>query len=188
MTPDVRIALPSWVEDVVEWERRYATVEDRVHLAVALSRENVERGTGGPFGAAVFALESGSLVGVGVNLVVTRRSSVLHAEIVALMTSQARLGRYSLRGGDAPAHEIVTSCDPCAMCLGAILWSGVRRMVCGADREDARDVGFDEGPVFAESWAYVERKGVEVVRGVLRDEAAAVLRLYGERGGEIYNA
>jgi tRNA(Arg) A34 adenosine deaminase TadA len=72
------------------------------------------------------------------------------------------------------------------MCLGATLWSGVRGLVCGATRDDAIAVGFDEGPVFAESWAYLERRGVGIRRGVLREEAAAVLQLYRERGGAIY--
>ena len=74
------------------------------------------------------------------------------------------------------------------MCLGATLWSGVRGLVSGASKEDAHAVGFDEGPVFAESWTYLEGRGVRVSRGVLRDEAAAVLQLYASMGGPIYNA
>jgi tRNA(Arg) A34 adenosine deaminase TadA len=74
------------------------------------------------------------------------------------------------------------------MCLGAALWSGVRGLVCGASKEDATAVGFDEGPVFAESWAYLERRGVRITRGVLRERAVAVLELYRATGGPIYNA
>lgn len=184
---ELRIAYPDWVSTVVDWERCHDSVEQRMLLAVQLARENVERGTGGPFGACVFEVDSGRLVSVGMNLVLQHQNSLLHAEVVALMMAEARLGTYTLRAAAAPAHEVVVSCDPCAMCLGAILWSGVRRIVCGADREDARRLGFDEGPVFPESWAYVEGRGIEVVRGVLRDEARAVLELYRERGGEIYN-
>nr|MBA3258060.1 nucleoside deaminase [Gemmatimonadales bacterium] len=78
-------------------------------------------------------------------------------------------------------------CEPCAMCLGATLWSGVRRLVCGATREDAAALGFDEGPVFPESYAYLESRGIEVIRSVLREDAAAVLDLYQRSGGPIYN-
>jgi tRNA(Arg) A34 adenosine deaminase TadA len=74
------------------------------------------------------------------------------------------------------------------MCLGAALWSGVRGLVCGATREDATAVGFDEGPVFAESWEYLERRGVRIARGVLRTEASAVLQLYRDTGGAIYSS
>jgi tRNA(Arg) A34 adenosine deaminase TadA len=73
------------------------------------------------------------------------------------------------------------------MCLGATLWSGVTRLVFGASRDDATALEFDEGPVFPESYAYLESRGIEVVRGVMRKEAAAVLELYRRQGGPIYN-
>jgi len=91
-----------------------------------------------------------------------------------------------LRGAGAP-YELVTSCEPCAMCLGATLWSGVQRLVCGATRDDAERIGFDEGPVFAESYAYLERRGIAVVRQVLRAEAADVLDQYLRSSGIVYN-
>jgi tRNA(Arg) A34 adenosine deaminase TadA len=72
------------------------------------------------------------------------------------------------------------------MCFGAILWSGVKRVVCGAHRDDASAVNFDEGPVFPESWAYLTARGVEVVREVRRADANAVLQHYRGRG-PVYN-
>ena len=159
-----------------------------MRLAIALSRENVERGTGGPFGAAVFEAETGVLVSIGMNSVVRLNNCTLHGEMVAIMMAQARLGCFSLRTADGPAYELVTSCEPCAMCLGASLWSGVRRVVCGATRDDALRLNFEEGPVFPESHAYLEARGVHLVHGVLRDEANAVLELYQKSQGVIYNA
>jgi tRNA(Arg) A34 adenosine deaminase TadA len=185
--PDIQIRYPSWVASVVDWERPYLHVEDRMQLAIRISRENVERETGGPFGSAVFELGSGRLVSVGMNLVSLQQNSTLHAEIVALMMAQKRLGHYSLGATDLAAHDLVSSCDPCAMCLGAALWAGVNRMVSAADRDDAHKLGFDEGPVFPQSYAYLRDRGIEVVRGVLRQEAAAVLDLYRSRDGEVYN-
>jgi tRNA(Arg) A34 adenosine deaminase TadA len=85
--------------------------------------------------------------------------------------------------------ELFTSCEPCAMCLGATLWSGVARIVCGATKDDAQSIGFDEGPVFEESYRHLERAGIKVTRNVLRAEAAKVLQRYGGGGcGPIYNA
>ncbi|HEX2211621.1 MAG TPA: nucleoside deaminase [Longimicrobium sp.] len=185
--PPIRVDYPDWVRSAVDWEHAYATDEERMRLAVALSRENVERGTGGPFGAAIFESESGRLVAVGMNSVVRLNNCTLHAETLATMMAQARLECFTLRREGGPSYELVTSCEPCAMCLGATLWSGVRRLVCGAGREDALRLGFDEGPVFPESYAYLEARGIQVVHGMLRDEAAAVLELYRERQGPIYN-
>jgi tRNA(Arg) A34 adenosine deaminase TadA len=179
--------LPSWVASFVPWTRAHATDAERMELAVALAEENLTHRTGGPFGAAIFDLESGLPVAVGVNLVEPARNAILHAEIVALMLAERRLDRYSLGDPDLPPHALVTSCEPCAMCLGAALWSGVRRLVCGATREDARRVGFDEGPVFSESYRYLERRGVTIVHEVRREEAAAALARYAAEGGTIYN-
>lgn len=185
--PEIHIALPDWVDEVIDARRAYASDSDRMALAVALARENVERGTGGPFGAAVFESETGRLVSAGVNLVVPMRNAMLHAEVVALMLAQRRVGSYSLRGEGLPRHELFASCEPCAMCLGATLWSGVRRLVTGAAREDAEALGFDEGPVMDASYEYLRARGIEVVRGVRREEAREVLETYVEGGGPVYN-
>ena len=183
----VAVTLPDWIDDVVDWERPYRTDDDKMRLAIALARENVARGTGGPFGAAIVERDSGRLLSVGVNRVVPLDSCTLHTEVVAFMLAQSRLGTFSLAAPGLPAHDLATSCDPCAMCLGATLWSGVRRVLCGATRDNAMLLQFDEGPVFASSWAYLKRKGLEVRRGVLRQEAVGVFDLYGERGGAVYN-
>jgi tRNA(Arg) A34 adenosine deaminase TadA len=185
--PPIEIAYPDWVDAVVDWERAYASDEERMRLAIAVSRENVVRRTGGPFGAAVFERGSGALVAVGMNSVVRLNNCTLHGEMVAFMMAQRRLGSFTLRSADGPEYELVTSCEPCAMCLGATLWSGVRRVVCGAHRDDARRLNFEEGPVFPESHAYLEARGIEIVHGVLRAEANAVLELYRAQSGVIYN-
>ena len=166
----------------------YATDDEKMALAIRLARENVHRGAGGPFGAAVFEIGSGRIVAAGVNSVIRRQNSVLHAEIVALMLAQQRVGSFTLRAPGRPAHELVTSCEPCAMCLGATLWSGVSRLVIAATRADAMAVGFEEGPVFPESYTYIAERGVTTVWGVRRDEAASLLRGYRDSGGAIYNA
>ena len=184
--PRLVIELPSWVGETAVAGRTFREDQDAMALAIRLAEENVARGDGGPFGAAVLEIGSGILV-AGVNLVIAGSSSVLHAEMVALMFAQHRVGSFSLRSATGPAHQLVTSCEPCAMCLGATLWSGVTRLVMGAAREDAMAVGFEEGPVFPESYAYIAARGVQTVRGVRRAEAAALLRTYHDNGGPIYN-
>ena len=183
----VQIDYPEWVRETIAWDTAYHTDEERMRLAIAVSRENVERETGGPFGAAIFESESGRLVAVGMNSVVRLNNCTLHGEMVAFMMAQAQLGSFTLNAPQLPAHELVTSCEPCAMCLGATLWSGVRRVVYGATREDAARLQFDEGPVFPESYRYLEERGITIVRNVLREEAVAVLERYREKSGMIYN-
>jgi len=184
----VLVDCPEWIGETVDWDARYAADEDRMRLAIELARQNVLRGTGGPFGAAIFERSAGALLSVGVNSVVRLNNSTLHGEMVAIMMAQHRLGSYTLGGSPETSYELFSSCDPCAMCLGAALWSGVKRMVTGADRDDATALNFEEGPVFPQSYAYLEERGVAIARGVLRQEAAAVLELYRRQGGQIYNA
>ena len=181
------IDVPAWVGEAAVPGESFDDDQAKMALVVRLAEENLARGAGGPFGAAVFEVGSGRVVAAGVNRVVQGSNCVLHAEIVALMFAQQRVGSFTLRSTGRPAHELVTSCEPCAMCLGATLWSGVSRLVIGAEREDAMAVGFEEGPVFAESYAYIAERGVETVRGVRRAEAARLLRAYRDAGGLVYN-
>ena len=183
----VHIEYPPWVDGIVDWERTYATDVDRMQLAIGLSRENVEHETGGPFGAAIFESETGRLVAVGMNSVVRLNNCTLHGEMVAFMMAQQRLGSFTLNAATLPRHELFTSGEPGAMCLGATLWWGVRRVVYGAAREDAARLNFEEGPVFPESYRYLEDRGIQIERGLLRSEAKAVLERYREKRGTIYN-
>jgi tRNA(Arg) A34 adenosine deaminase TadA len=185
--PELTIRLPGWLVEALAGDPPVLpTVEERMRLAIGLARRNVEERTGGPFGAAVFD-GSGTLVAPGVNVVVASNCSVLHAEVVAIALAQKMLNRYDIGAGGASDYELVASTEPCSMCLGAVPWAGVTRVACGARDEDARRVGFDEGPK-PEDWpAELAARGIEVVRDVLRDEAAAVLTEYVRMGGPIYN-
>ena len=182
----LRIELPAWAAAREDDSRRYATDEDRMRVAIEIAAANVSHVTGGPFGAAIFESASGRLVSLGVNSVVRMRNSALHAEMVAFMRAQAKVGTYSLAAPGQPSHTLYSSCDPCAMCLGAALWAGVKRVVCGATRQDAIALRFDEGPVFPESYAYLQARGITIDRGQLTQEATEVIDLYRQRQGVIY--
>jgi tRNA(Arg) A34 adenosine deaminase TadA len=184
---EATVSLPAWVRDAVDFTLPYTSDDERMRLAIRLAHENVERGTGGPFGAAVLERDTGRLISVGVNSVVRLNNCTLHAEMVAYQLAQKRIASYTLAADGHPAHELFTSCEPCAMCLGATLWSGVSRVVIAASRDDAIAIGFDEGPVFAESFAYLRARGVVIDEGVLREEGRAVLERYRTLGGPVYN-
>lgn len=183
---ELRLRYPAWVE-ALDWERAYATDQERMRLAIQVSAWNVDRGTGGPFGSAIFEADSGVLLSVGMNLVVQNHNSTLHGEMVAFQMAQAELGTHSLAGDGGVTYELFTSCEPCAMCLGATLWSGVRRLVSAGTGDDARAIGFDEGPVFPASYDYLTARGVRVDRELLRADAKLVLERYRDLGRPIYN-
>mmetsp|Transcript_28539 Transcript_28539/g.63469 ORF Transcript_28539/g.63469 Transcript_28539/m.63469 type:complete len:238 (-) Transcript_28539:118-831(-) len=194
----VTVSLPSWVSEGDYYSRTYETDEEMMALAVHLSAKNVAENTGGPFGSAIFKrnVDTGraELVSVGMNRVVPLHNSTLHGETVAIQLAQGKLKSFALspeldgEGGKRQfQYELFTSCEPCAMCLGATLWSGVSRLVCAATKADALEIGFDEGPVYEKSYDHLKQAGIEVTRRVLEKEAGDVLREYG-RVGVIYNA
>jgi len=104
--------------------------------AIGLAERNVAVG-GGPFGALV--VRDGRTVSTGVNRVTPDLDPTAHAEVTALRAACTQLGTFSLAG-----CTLVTSCEPCPMCLAASLWSRVERIVYAADRDDAARAGFDD--------------------------------------------
>lgn len=180
-------SVPAWL---AEWASTLplslANDTQAMALAIEAARRNVAADTGGPFGALVVDADRGTLLAVGVNLVVLAHASALHAEVLAILLAQKAAGSHDLRLGRTRRATLYTSAEPCAMCMGAIPWSGIGRVVIAARDEDVRAVGFDEGdkPVdWPEAYA---RRGIETTRDVLRAEAVGVLLSYAARGGPLY--
>ncbi len=164
--------------------------EDKMQLAVALARENVAHG-GGPFGAVVF--DGAHLVTGGVNLVLSSGFSIAHAEVVAILRMQQALrAEPGARVEDLPplanrpSLTLVTSAEPCCQCFGAIVWSGIGRVICGANSADVEIIGFDEGPKPHDWSETLSKRGISVREGVEREAARGVLEEYRARGGVIY--
>jgi tRNA(Arg) A34 adenosine deaminase TadA len=181
------LALPDWVAPwLASQPATFPTQQAQVELVLGLAGEHVEQGTGGPFAAAIFVRATGRLLAAGLNLVVPASTCIAHAEMVAFALAGQGSGSFDL-GAPGPV-ALVASTEPCAMCLGAIPWSGVSQLVCSARDEDARAIGFDEGhkpPDWPEDLA---ARGIEVVRGVARHAGRKVLSRYAAAGGHVYNS
>ena len=186
MMSSVCFDLPNWIQSLAEAYRSTPTVEARMNLVIEAARQNIVQQTGGPFAAGVFEMGSAKLIALGVNRVTTQGLSMLHAEMVALSLAQRRLGQYNLGADSKQQYELVCSTEPCAMCLGGICWSGIRRVVSGATDADARAVGFDEGPKPADWIAELAQRDIEVQSEVMREEARRILHQYRSTGGIIY--
>ena len=125
-------------------------MSDERHLrdAVALAREHARDGLHGPFGALV--VRDGRVVGRGWNRVVADHDPTAHAEVAAIRDACAALGTHVLDG-----CTIYCTCEPCPMCLSAIYWARVGRVVYAATEGDARAAGFDDADIrreVATSW------------------------------------
>lgn len=184
MTDILTITRPDWHADFVDLNAKHSSDEERMRFVIALAIQNVERKTGGPFAAAIYDSETGKLIAAEVNSVERLGCTLFHAETMTIVSAQATIKPLSLP--QYPKWTMVSSCEPCAMCLGAIHWSGCKELSFAASRDDAQAVGFDEGPVFDASWEYLEERGLKVKRGVCREEALPVFQRYQELDGVVY--
>ncbi|WOF23561.1 hypothetical protein N8K70_02465 [Microbacterium betulae] len=174
------IALPSWIEDeLADVPDVVPTLEERMALVNRLADRNWREGNGGPFAALVAEADTGRIVSVGVNVVLSTGVTSGHAEVTALGLAQARVGAWDLGGAGQPRHELVVNWRPCVQCYGAAMWSGITTLaIAGSGPECEEITTFDEGPMIEDWAAAFEARGIAVIDGVAKDEAIAVFREY----------
>jgi len=183
------LTLPDWVPTAIAQAPTPShSIEDRMRWVIGLARTNFERDTGGPFAAAVFEEQTGRLVSMGVNRVVPGGCSSAHAEVMALSLAQRALGTHDLGGPGLPAHQLIVNWCPCAMCCGAICWSGVRSVIIAGSGPELEELtGFDEGPIHPTWPEELRRRGIKVTDGLLREEALDGFRAFSTSGRPVYN-
>lgn len=135
--------------------------------AIALARQHMLAGEGGPFGALL--VRDGEILARGWNRVTTANDPTAHAEVVAIREACTQLGTYRLDG-----CILYASCEPCPMCLAAAYWSRVARLVFAASRADAAGAGFDDEFLYRELSLPVAARRLPTSQA-LRAEARAVL-------------
>ncbi len=180
----VHLTLPAWIHDV-DTRGDFSSPEAKVQLAIDLALRNVAEGSGGPFGAAVFD-EHHRVLGLGVNRVVPSNASTAHAEMMAYMTTQQRLNRFRLNA-DGTKITLASSAQPCCMCFGATVWAGIDELLIGARASDVEALSeFDEGPLPGDWVGELNKRGIRVVRDVLREQACEVFHQYKRAAGSKY--
>lgn len=131
--------------------------------AIKKAEENIITGKGGPFGAVV--VRDGEIIASVGNCVTSTNDPTAHAEIVAIREACKTLDTFDLSG-----CEIYASCEPCPMCLGAIMWSRIDKLYYAADRNDASRAGFDD-ELFYTQLALPSEKRLLKPTQLLRNEA-----------------
>lgn len=181
--------LPQWaVDELANMPEALPNLEDRMAAVIEFSRKNFQNETGGPFAAGVFERDSGKVIVIGVNRVVPYNISSAHAEIIGLCLAQKKLGTFDLGGEGLPAYQFVVNWRPCAMCYGAIPWSGVREVVVAGDGPELEQItGFDEGPCHPDWINELNKRGINVINNVLQDRAIEVFKEYASSNPFVYN-
>ncbi len=132
----------------------------------------------------VFEKETGKVLVIGVNRVVPSNISSAHAEIVALsIAQQLQLQNWDLGGAAMPHLQLVVNWRPCAMCFGAVIWSGIRSLViAGSDDSVERITVFDEGPIHPQWRQHLQDRGIELCDGSALLRGHQRLRTVSRRG------
>jgi len=149
---------------------------DRIFLqqAIALAKQGVKEGAGGPFGCII--VKDGQVVGKGWNQVTSSNDPTAHAEVVAIRDACQHVGSYQLTDCD-----VYASCEPCPMCLGALYWARPRRVVYASTRHEAAEAGFDDAFIYVEINIPPEERKIPFSHTALED-ASAVFRSWKEKG------
>lgn len=177
------IAMPEWVKEINS-KIILETNEAKMNFVLDLAIKNIKMKTGGPFAAAVFNRKTNELVSIGLNVVVENNCSVAHAEVVAIINAEEKLNNYKLNDTE---YILISSAQPCVMCNGALLWSGITTLVFGATKDDVEEiVGFDEGPIHPHWIEEFKNRGIKVLGKILHNKSREVLQLYKDSEGILY--
>ena len=149
-----------------------------MELAKQNAEEGIKRGDGGPFGAVIVDKE-GKVISNGNNQVFKNNDPTAHAEIVAIRKACEKLNTYDLSD-----YILYSSCEPCPMCLSAIIWSNIKEVYYGCTKEDAGEIGFRDDMIYD----YLKGNHTDLIhlKKMDREECLETFKKYKDLGGTIY--
>lgn len=147
-----------------------------------IAKENADNGIakkeGWPFGAVIVDKE-GNIIAKGNNKVLKTNDPTAHAEIVAIRNASEKLQTY-----DLSEYILYTSCEPCPMCLSAIIWANIKKVYYGCTKKDAGDIGFRDDMIYD----YLKEKNEDLIelKELDRNECIKTFEKYSKENGIIY--
>lgn len=146
------------------------------------AKENANNGIskkeGGPFGAVIVD-KNGNVIADGNNKVILNNDPTAHAEVVAIRNACKKINSYDLSG-----YTLYTSCEPCPMCLSAIIWSNIKEVYYGCNKDDAANIGFRDSAIYD----YLKGQNDTLInlKNIDREECLEVFKKYSKDNGVIY--
>lgn len=147
-----------------------------------MAKNNADNGIikkeGGPFGAVIID-KDGNIIANGNNQVLLQNDPTAHAEIVAIRNACKILNTYDLSD-----YILYTSCEPCPMCLSAIIWSNIKKVYYGCTKKDAGEIGFRDDIIYD----YLSGKNNDLInlQEMDRNECIKTFEEYKKQNGVIY--
>ena len=149
-----------------------------MELARELANKNIVTNDGGPFGAVIVDKE-GNIISTGNNQVLSSKDSTAHAEVVAIREACKKLNTYDLSD-----YILYTSCEPCPMCLSAIIWANIKEIYYACTREDAGKIGFRDDIIY--EYLSGHNKDLISLKQIDRDDCINLFEEYKKQDNTIY--
>ena len=153
-------------------------MNDYMKKAICNAEKGILNNEGGPFGAVIVD-KMGNIISNGNNKVIMQNDPTAHAEIVAIREACKKLNKYDLSD-----YTIYTSCEPCPMCLSAIIWSNIKNVYYGCTKQDAVEIGFRDDVIY--EYLKGENQDLLNLKQIDREECMEIFKKYKKAGGIIY--
>lgn len=153
-------------------------MNDYMKKAICNAEKGILNNEGGPFGAVIVD-KMGNIISNGNNKVIMQNDPTAHAEIVAIREACKKLNKYDLSD-----YTIYTSCEPCPMCLSAIIWSNIKNVYYGCTKQDAGEIGFRDDLIY--EYLKGENQDLLNLKQIDRKECMEIFKKYKKAGGIIY--
>ena len=164
------------------FERSEKGMEFYMNEFMKIAKENadngMEKGEGGPFGAVIVD-SNNNIIANGNNQVLKNNDPTAHAEVVAIRNACKKLNTY-----DLSRCTLYTSCEPCPMCLSAIIWANIKTVYYGCTKQDAGDIGFRDDIIYE----YLKGNNKELItlHEIDREQCIKTFENYKNKNGIIY--
>lgn len=154
----------------------------KIDKFMQIAKNNAETGMlnkeGGPFGAVIID-KNGNIIANGNNQVLIKNDPTAHAEIMAIRNACKILNTY-----DLSEYILYSSCQPCPMCLSAIIWANIKKVFYGCSKEDAQKIGFRDDMIY--EYLKGENKVLVNLEQIDREECIKIFEKYKKENGIIY--
>ena len=145
--------------------------KDKQYIDIAIE---ISKNAKYPYGAIV--VKDGEIIGRSDDKTLMETSMYSHAELEAIESASKNKNLY----GDLKGATIYVSCEPCMMCMGAILYEGFSKIVYAATLQDSNDNYCPEMITNIDELAKYGNNEIEILKELHREKAVAVLKMRGE--------
>lgn len=153
-------------------------MNEYMKLAKEMAEHGHRCGEGGPFGA-VIVNKKGEIIAKGNNKVLINNDPTAHAEVTAIREACKKLGTYDLSD-----YILYTSCEPCPMCLSAIIWANIKDVYYACTKKDAANIGFRDDAIY--EYLKGNNEGLIKLKQIDRDDCISVFEEYSNENKTIY--